>query len=278
MHKVLYKEPIAPDTYDLWFSHPSIHARAKPGQFVIIRTDEHGERIPLTIASTEEGKVRVIVKAVGKSTFKICGLKVGDSVVDIVGPLGNPSEIDKFGTVCVVGGGVGIAPLFPVTRALKEAGNRVLGILGAANSDSIIMLDEFEPYLDRLFITTDDGSRGIKGPVTEALKTILSDDPPDIIWAIGPMVMMKFVSLLAAQRDLRCWVSLNPIMVDGTGMCGACRAEVNGEMRFACVHGPEFDGRTVSWNELIKRQYQYREEEKLALEHYIRETGERNAR
>jgi len=277
MFTVLSKERISPDTFDIWLSHPEIYKYAKPGQFLIVRIDEYGERIPLTIASTDKGRVRVIVKAVGKSTYKLCSLSEGESVADIVGPLGNPSEIEKLGTVCVVGGGVGIAPLFPITRALKEAGNEVIGILGAAKKEQLIMLNEFRPFLDRLYITTDDGSLGSKETVTNPLKEVIKDHPPASIWAIGPMVMMKFVSLLASQNDIRCWVSLNPIMVDGTGMCGACRAEVGGEMKFACVHGPEFDGRLVNWDELIKRQYQYREEEQIALEEYIRESGEMNA-
>jgi len=276
MFTVLSKEQISPDTFDIWLSHDEIYKYAKPGQFLIIRIDQYGERIPLTIASTDKGKVRVVVKAVGKSTYKLCSLSEGGSVADIVGPLGNPSEIEKLGTVCVVGGGVGIAPLFPITRALKEAGNVVIGILGAAKKEQLIMLNEFRPFLDRLYITTDDGSMGAKGTVTNPLKEVVSDHSPAAIWAIGPMVMMKFVSLLASQNDTRCWVSLNPIMVDGTGMCGACRAEVGGEMKFACVHGPEFDGRLVNWDELIKRQYQYSEEERLALEKYVRELGEKN--
>lgn len=273
MSKILSIKTIAPDTCDIWLSHPDIHKRALPGQFLIIRVDEFAERIPLTIASTQEGKVRVIVKSVGKSTFELCSLKEGDTVADIVGPLGNPSEIANLGTVCVVGGGVGIAPLFPIARALKEAGNRVITILGASTRENLIMQEEFKPYLDRLLLTTDDGSVGIKGPVTTALKLVLEEEEVNAIWSIGPMVMMKFVSLMAAEHDLKCWVSLNPIMVDGTGMCGACRAEVGGEMKFACVHGPEFDGRQVNWNELIKRQYQYREEEKQALENYIKKRG-----
>ena len=276
MYAVLSKKRIAPDTYDIWLSHPDIYRYAKPGQFLIIRIDEFGERIPLTIASAEKDRVRVIVKAVGKSTYKLCAMHEGESVADIVGPLGNPSEIEKLGTVCVVGGGVGIAPLFPVARALKSAGNEVIGILGAANKDHLIMVDEFKPFLDRLYLSTDDGSAGVKGTVTNPLKEVIADYTPATIWAIGPMVMMKFVSLLASQNDIPCWVSLNPIMVDGTGMCGACRVEVGGEMKFACVHGPEFDGRLVNWDELIKRQYQYREEERVALEKYVRELGEKD--
>jgi ferredoxin--NADP+ reductase len=258
MYAVLSKKRIAPDTYDIWLSHPDIYRYAKPGQFLIIRIDEFGERIPLTIASAEKDKARVIVKAVGKSTYKLCAMHEGESVADIVGPLGNPSEIEKLGTVCVV------------------AGNEVIGILGAANKDHLIMVDEFKPFLDRLYLSTDDGSAGVKGTVTNPLKEVIADYTPATIWAIGPMVMMKFVSLLAYQNDIPCWVSLNPIMVDGTGMCGACRVEVGGEMKFACVHGPEFDGRLVNWDELIKRQYQYREEERLALEKYVRELGEKD--
>ena len=277
MYKVISTEAIAPDTFDIWLEHPDIDKRAKPGQFLILRLDEFSERIPLTIVSTAEGRVRVIIKAIGKSTYKLCAVKPGDTIADIVGPLGNPSEIDRFGTVCVIGGGGGIAPLFPIARALKEAGNRVVGILGAAKKELLIMKDEFLPYLDELYITTDDGSEGIKGNVTVALQEVLKKEKVEFIWAIGPMVMMKFVSLMAAENDILCWVSLNPIMVDGTGMCGACRAEVGEEVKFACVHGPEFDGRKVKWDELIKRQYQYREEEKQAMEDYVKEMGGKNA-
>ncbi len=199
MYAVLSKKRIAPDTYDIWLSHPDIYRYAKPGQFLIIRIDEFGERIPLTIASAEKDRARVIVKAVGKSTYKLCSMHEGESVADIVGPLGNPSEIEKLGTVCVVGGGVGIAPLFPVARALKAAGNEVIGILGAANKDHLIMVDEFRPFLDRLYLSTDDGSAGVKGTVTNPLKEVIADYSPATIWAIGPMVMMKFVSLLASR-------------------------------------------------------------------------------
>lgn len=277
MYKVISREAIAPDTFDIWLEHPNIHKRAKPGQFLILRLDEFSERIPLTIVSTAEGRVRVIIKTIGKSTYKLCAVMPGKTIADIVGPLGNPSEIDRFGTVCVIGGGVGIAPLFPIAKALKEAGNRVIGILGAAKKELLIMKDEFLPHLDELYITTDDGSEGIKGTVTVALQKVLKKEKVEVIWAIGPMVMMKFVSLMAAENDILCWVSLNPIMVDGTGMCGACRAEVGEEVKFACVHGPEFDGRKVKWDELIKRQYQYREEEKQAMEDYVKEMGGKNA-
>lgn len=273
-NKILSKKRLVQDTYEFWIEHYGIPKYSRPGQFLILKIDEQGERIPLTIAGTRNGAVRIIVKCVGKTTYQLSELEPGDEIQDILGPLGNPSEINNLGAVVVIGGGVGAAPLLPITEALKKAGNNVTSIIGAANSDNLIMIDEFEEIVDEMIITTDDGSVGKKGLVTEVLEEILENRKVDHIWAIGPMVMMKFVSLMAKKYEIPAWVSLNPIMVDGTGMCGACRVEINGKMKFACVDGPEFDGRLVNWNELIKRQYQYLEEEKTALENFKNKEGD----
>jgi len=274
-HRILRKRRLAPGVYEFWIEHEQISKYAKPGQFLIIRSNEKGERIPLTIVEASKNAVRVIVKCIGKSTYMMAMMSEGDEFLDVVGPLGNPSEIDYYGHVTVIGGGVGIAPLLPITRGLKKAKNRITAILGAATAEQLILKDEFEETVDNLILTTDDGTFGKKGLVTERLEELIAlGDKPDIIWAIGPTVMMKFVSLIAARENILCWASLNPIMVDGTGMCGACRVEVDGHMKFACVDGPEFDGRKVNWNELIKRQHQYKEEERKALEAFKEKAGD----
>lgn len=273
MFRILRKQRLAEGTHDFWVEAPEVAQHARPGQFLVVRIHEQGERIPLTIADAQDGKVRIVVKAVGKTTYELCSLKEGDELADVVGPLGHPSEIDRFGHVLLVGGGVGIAAIYPIARELKRAGNRVTVILGGRTADQVIMRDEFD-FADRVLITTDDGSLGMKGVVTDAMKVVLDSDEVDIAWAIGPTIMMKFCALLARERDLKIWTSLNPIMVDGTGMCGACRVSVNGKIRFACVDGPEFDGRFVDWDELLKRLTIYREEEKKALERYLEKVGE----
>jgi len=274
-HKILKKAKLATGIYDYFIAHPTLPVFSKPGQFLIIRIDERGERIPLTIAGVSDGAVRVIVKCVGKSTYKLATLNEGDEVLEVVGPLGNPSEIEFYGEICLIGGGVGTAPLLPIMKALKEAGNRITAIIGASTSEQLILLEEFKRTAHELIITTDDGSLGKKGLVTHRLEELLSKGNNfDRIWAIGPTIMMKFVSAIASRAEIPCWVSLNPIMVDGTGMCGACRVEVNGSMKFACVDGPEFDGRFVNWNELIKRQHQYQEQERIALDLFKKEVGD----
>ncbi len=273
-HRILSKKRIGPKLYEFWLESDTIHEYARPGQFLIIRISDRGERVPLTIVDTVPGRVRVIVKCIGKSTFQMALLEEGFDLFEVVGPLGNPSDIHHYGHVCVIGGGVGIAPLWPTTRALHRAGNRLTGILGAATANQLILLDEFRQACQEVIIMTDDGSLGKKGLVTDALTRLLQREKPDQLWAIGPAVMMKFVSAIAADQKIACFVSLNTIMVDGTGMCGACRAEVGGEIKFACVDGPEFDGRAVNWNELIKRQYQYSDLESEALERFEKEVGD----
>lgn len=277
MFEILEKERIAPKEYDMWISAPRVAAHVKPGQFVVIRTSEKGERIPLTVADfdRENGKIRLIFQAVGKTTYEMATMNIGDALTDVVGPLGTPSEVKKHGTVMMIGGGVGIAALFPIIRELKQMGNKVITILGGRTSDLVIMKEECVRYSDELIVTTDDGSEGIKGVVTDGMKMVVNrGDHIDHAWAIGPTIMMKFSALTAKELGIPIWVSLNPIMVDGTGMCGACRVTVNGNIKFACVDGPEFDGHGVLWDELMTRLKQYKEQEKISLEKYLSEVGE----
>ena len=239
--------------------------------------NETGERIPLTVAEydREGGRIRMIFQTVGKTTTALGKLNEGDCIHDILGPLGTPSEVKKYGTVLMIGGGVGIAALFPIIKALKEAGNKVITILGGRTKDLVIMMDECAKYSDELIVTTDDGSYGVKGVVTTAMDMLAQrGEKIDYCWAIGPSIMMKFASLKAKELQIPCWVSLNPIMIDGTGMCGGCRVTVNDKIRFACVDGPEFDGWGVNWNEFMTRLRQYKDEEKISLEKYKSEVGE----
>jgi ferredoxin--NADP+ reductase len=217
----------------------------------------------------------LIFQVVGKTTASMASLKAGDSILDISGPLGTPSEIERLGTVMTVGGGVGIAALFPVIRGLKEAGNRVITILGGRTAELVIMKDECAKYSDELIITTDDGSEGTKGLVTDAMKSVAARGGKiDRCWAIGPSIMMKFCALTAGQLGLPIWVSMNPLMVDGTGMCGCCRLTVDGCIKFGCVDGPEFDGSKVNWDEFMNRMRQYKEEEKISMDKYEAEAGD----
>ncbi|MCD6463863.1 MAG: sulfide/dihydroorotate dehydrogenase-like FAD/NAD-binding protein [Thermotogae bacterium] len=273
MFRILKKRRLAYGTHDFWVEAPEVAQHAQPGQFVVVRIHQYGERIPLTIADSADDAIRLVVKAVGKTTYELCSLKEGDELADVVGPLGHPSEMGKFGHVMMVGGGVGIAAIYPIAKKLKDHGNRVTVILGGRTAEQVIMRDEFR-FADRILITTDDGSLGIKGVVTDAMKKVLEEDTVDVAWAIGPTIMMKFCALLAKEYALKIWTSLNPIMVDGTGMCGACRVTVGGEIKFACVDGPEFDGRLVDWDELLKRLTIYQKEEKEALEKYLKKVGE----
>ena len=262
--------------HDFIIENEDIAKRAKPGQFIIVRTHEKAERVPLTVADTfpEEGAFRMIVRAVGKSTYEMCMMKEGDEFLDIVGPLGNPSEIKYYGKVLLVGGGVGIATLYPIAKALKKAGNELFSILGGRSAEYVIMEKEFSE-LSEILVTTDDGSKGMKGVVTDGIDYLMKKGYKfDVMWAIGPTIMMKYCSLKAKEYGIPIWVSLNSIMVDGTGMCGACRVSVDGEIKFACVDGPEFDGTKVDWDELLKRLNQYKEEEKLALERFLKKVGD----
>lgn len=272
--EIVAKKKLAPQIYDFTVRHPYIPRHAKPGQFIVIRLSEEGERIPLTIAGTDDNSFRIVVKAVGKTTYQMCSLQEGDEIIDIVGPLGKPSEIRHYGNVLLIGGGVGIATLMPIAKALKSFQNRVVAVLGGRNKEQVIMLDEFKKTVDEVAVTTDDGSLGIKGVVTDAMDELSSRYRFDQGWAVGPTVMMKFCSMKAKKLKIPLLVSLNPIMVDGTGMCGACRVTVGDEIKFACVDGPEFDGAKVDWDELLKRLRQYREEEKVSMEFFQKKVGD----
>lgn len=249
---------------------PLIARKAEPGQFVILKANEEGERIPLTMADTdpEKGTITVIYMVVGKSTALFKTLQVGDAYQDVIGPLGKPTHLEKLGTVVCVGGGTGIAVLHPITRGLRDIGNQVITILGARSKDLLILEDQMRSVSDDLHITTDDGSYGRKGLVTDVLREILEKEDVRLVVAIGPVPMMKFVSLLTKEFDVKTLVSLNPIMIDGTGMCGGCRVSIGGETQFACVDGPEFDGHLVDYDELMLRLQAYAEDEKQCYEDF----------
>jgi len=250
---------------------PKIAARRKAGQFVIVRIDEYGERIPLTIADAdpERGTITLVVQAVGKSTAQMATLRPGDRLLDVVGPLGAPTHIERVGTVAVVAGGIGIAPAHPIAQAFRAAGNTVIAILGARSKDLMIMEDEMRQAADEVLVCTDDGSYGCPGLVTHVLADLIATrGKPDHVFAVGPVPMMKYVSLLTREHGIPTMVSLNPIMMDGTGMCGGCRVTIGGHTKFACVEGPDFDGHLVDFDELIQRQAFYKEQERAAFERY----------
>lgn len=272
MHTIRSKEQLSQDVFSAWIEAPLIADAARPGQFIILSiSSEYSERIPLTIAGTNRDKktIRLIWQRVGKTTAELSDLNAGDSIQNIAGPLGNATHIDNFGTVVCVGGGIGNAPLLPITKALKEAGNTVISILGARNKELLILEDDFREVSDELLVMTDDGSYGRKGLVTEPLLEICNrETPPDHVFAIGPAVMMKFASETTRPFGIPTIVSLNTIMVDGTGMCGGCRVEVGGKTKFVCVDGPEFDGHLVDFDMMMKRQTAYKNQEKSAMEYY----------
>ncbi len=254
---------------------PLIAQKAKPGQFVILKANETGERIPLTMADSDpdKGTITIIYMVVGKSTALFKSLKVGDGYQDIIGPLGKATHLEKEGTVVCVGGGTGIAVLHPITRGLKEIGNHVISIIGARSKDILILEDQMRAASHELRICTDDGSYGHHGFVTDVLKEILESQKVALVVAIGPVPMMKFVCKITKEYNAKTIVSLNPIMVDGTGMCGGCRVTVGGKTQFACVDGPEFDGHQVDFDELMLRLQAYCEEEKRCFEDYCRLEG-----
>ena len=271
MYEILVRDDLAPVTKLFEVAAPEIARKSKAGQFVIILICETGERIPLTIADfdRDKGTITLIFQEVGKSTRHLGTLQVGDKLCSVTGPLGLASEIENLGTVMCVAGGVGIAPIYPIAHALKEAGNEVISVIGARNKDLLFWEEKMRAVSDELIVCTDDGSYGREALVTVPVKEIL-EARKDIkmIWAIGPAIMMKFVSLTTQPFGVMTIVSLNSIMVDGTGMCGACRVEVAGTTRFVCVDGPEFDGHEVDWDLLLERQRQYIPEEEEAQEHY----------
>jgi ferredoxin/flavodoxin---NADP+ reductase len=272
MNQILEKQVLSDVTKLMVVEAPNVARKALAGQFVIVRIQDQSERIPLTIADFDRqaGTITLIFQEVGKSTKEMGTLEVGDHFVTVVGPLGHPTEIENLGTVVCIGGGVGIAPIFPITRALKEAGNTVLSIIGARTREYLFWEDRMRAVSDELIVCTDDGSYGRKALVTEPLKELLESHPGGIkrVWAIGPTVMMKFVSLTTKPFEVPTIVSLNTIMVDGTGMCGGCRVELTSGPQFVCVDGPEFDGHKVNWDNLLSRVQFYREQEKMAQEHW----------
>jgi len=271
LYKILLKQDLAPSIHLFKVEAPLVAAKARAGQFVVVRIDEKGERIPLTIADWDEkeGSITIVFMEVGTTTARLALFKVGEAIADFVGPLGVPAHIEKFGTVVCVAGGVGTAVVAPIARALKQAGNKIISILGARSQNLIFWEDELGSVSDQLIVTTDDGSYGRKGVVTEPLKELLeSGEKVDRVIAIGPSIMMKFCSLTTLPFGIKTIVSLNPIMVDGTGMCGCCRVSVGGETRFACVDGPDFDGHQVDWDLLLARQRIYLDEEKCSFEQW----------
>ena len=271
MFKIRGAEFIAPGIKRFVIEAPRIAKKHQAGQFLILRLDEHGERIPLTIESADptQGLLTIVVQSVGKTTYQLNAMEAGDSILDVVGPLGKASEIRNFGTVVIVGGGVGTALAYPTTAALKKAGNRVLSIVGGRNRDLVILEKEMRAVSDELYVTTDDGTYGEKGLVTDKLRQLLDTERQiGLVLAVGPIPMMKAVADLTGQRGVHTVVSLNPIMIDGTGMCGGCRVLVGGKSQFACVDGPEFDAKDVDFNVLIQRNRVYREAEQRSLEEY----------
>ena len=281
MYKIMKKEIFCKSIKLMEVQAPHVASSAKAGQFVIIQIDEKGERIPLTIADydRERGTITLVFQEVGKTTMYLGTLEVGDTLLAVAGPLGHPSEIENYGTIVCIGGGVGIAPIFPIARALKKAGNYVISIIGARTKEFLFWEDRMRSVSDELVVCTDDGSHGRKALVTEPLREILEERGEEIkrVWAIGPAIMMKFVAKTTEPFDIPTIVSLNTIMVDGTGMCGCCRIELQDEVKFVCVDGPEFDGHKVDWDNVLARLVIYREQERLALERWLEQTQRKTA-
>lgn len=278
MAKILKKKILAPKIKLFEISAMPVAKKAKPGQFVILRIDASGERIPVTIAESdaEKGSVTIIVQEAGATTTRLGSLKVGDDILDLAGPLGKPADIEKFGTVVCVGGGVGIAEIFPVAAAYKSKGNKVISILGARSSNLIIFEDKIRSVSDETVVITDDGSSGRRGFVSDVLKEVMEREKVDLVSAVGPTIMMKVVSDLTKPQGIKTLVSLNPIMLDATGMCGVCRVTVGGKVKFACVDGPEFEGHDVDFAELMSRQKIFLGEEKASMEKLAQDCSKEN--
>ena len=269
MTLILEKKELGPGIKSFILLSPMISRKAKPGQFIVLRVSEKGERIPLTLADSdpEKGTIRIVCQEVGKTTKQLGELSKGEEILDVVGPLGHASEVEHFGTVVIVAGGVGIAEAYPIAGALKMADNRVITIVGARNKDLLIMLDEIKKVSDEVLTITDDGSSGRKGLVTDQLRELLEKGTEiDRIIAIGPTIMMKAVADLTKKYNVPTIVSLNPIMIDATGMCGGCRVSVGGETKFACVDGPEFDARKVDFEQLLARLGAYKDNERVSYD------------
>ena len=270
MPTIIQKRMLSPNVGWLEVEAPQIAKKRKAGQFIILRIDEQGERIPLTIADSnpEKGTITLICQSIGKTSTQLNSLQAGDTIRDIAGPLGQPSHLENFGTAVCVGGGVGIAVTYPIAKALKELGNTVISILGARTKDLLILEDEMRSASDEVRIATDDGSYGVKGFVTDQLKALIQERKVDFVLAIGPTIMMKAVSNVTREFGIKTMVSLNSIMIDGTGMCGGCRVTVGGRAKFVCVDGPEFDGHQVDFDELMLRQRMYLTEERQSLDQF----------
>ena len=270
MNRIVRKEQFSEKEFLFEIESPIIAKSRKAGNFVIVRVGQKGERMPLTIAAadTERGTITLVVQKVGLSSSKLCELNVGDYVTDVVGPLGNATHIEKFGTVVCAGGGLGVAPMLPIIQALKKAGNRVLSVMAGRSKDLIILEDKVRESSDEVIIMTDDGSYGEKGVVTVGIEKFIEQEHVDKVFAIGPPIMMKFSNLTAQKHGIPCEVSLNTIMVDGTGMCGACRLTIGGKTKFVCIDGPEFDGALVDWDEMFKRMGTFKKAEQEEMEHY----------
>jgi len=272
-YTILEREKLAPEIYLLKLYAPEVANKSEPGQFIIIRIDESGERIPLTIAdyNRDAGIITVVFMEIGKTTKQLAALKSGDSLSDVVGPLGNPAHIPKNSVVLFVGGGVGVTTVYPEAREFKKAGNTIISIIGARSENLLIWEDRVRSVSDELYITTDDGTKGRHGFVTDVLTDILRERSVDLVVAIGPVVMMRAVAGVTKPFGVKTIVSLNPVMVDGTGMCGSCRVLVGGETKFTCVDGPEFDAHQVDFTLLLSRLAAYRDEEAASLEKFMHE-------
>lgn len=265
MFSILQKRKLAENTYLIEMEAPEIARKAKAGQFIVLRIDEKGERIPLTIAGSTKRTITIVFLVVGKTTTELSLLKKGDSLMDVVGPLGNPSKIVDYGNVVIVGGGLGIAPSYPIAKALKEAKNKVTAVIGAKSRKYLFWEDRFKAVCDKVLVATDDGSKGHKGFVSDVLNELMRKEKIDLVIMIGPPIMMKVITDLTRDK-IKTIASLNPIMIDGMGMCGGCRVIIDGKIRFACCDGPEFNGHKVDWEELVNRNKTYIEEEKCACE------------
>lgn len=276
MNKILSKKLLAPKIYEMVVEAPRVARKAKPGQFVVVMSDEKGERIPLTIADfdRQRGTVTMVLMVVGASSMQISRLEAGDSLYALIGPLGMASEIEDYRSVVMVAGGVGTAPIYPIAKAFHERGCRVITIQGARNKELLFWAERLASVSDEHIFTTDDGSAGRKGLVTEPLRELLAGDADKAIqcvYAIGPAIMMKFCAQTTRPFGVKTVVSLNTVMVDGTGMCGGCRVNVNGQVKFTCVDGPEFDGHQVDWDLVLSRQKIYHEQEACSLNRYVKE-------
>lgn len=267
-YKILSKKELCPNQYEITIEAPYVVRNAKAGQFIIFRAEENGERVPLTIADVdkEKGELTIVFMAVGYTTKKLAELEVGDELVDLVGPLGKPTHIEKYGTVVCIAGGYGAAPCYLIAKAFKDAGNKVYMIMGARTKDLIFWQDKMKNACTELYVTTDDGSLGIKGFGTTVLKEIMEREKVDYAIAVGPMPMMRAVAEMTRGTGIKTEASMNPIMVDGTGMCGACRLTVGGETKFACVDGPDFDAHQIDFDEVINRTRIYKDEERKRSE------------